>query len=280
MPELPEVEIVVRGLAPLVSGRRVRKVEVFDSKLALRPDDLPQNSTICTVTRSAKETVFHLVPPGKRKPSLWLCVHLRMTGRLIWSDAPAVDRHRHLRAHIILDRGSLSFFDSRRFGILRLLRDLNGAFPSGIDPLGDGFTLERLSELLDGSRQQIKPWLMRQDRLAGLGNLYASEILHAAQLSPFRMAGELDWVEVERLHRVTRRLLERAIRHCGTTFSDFQDSRGQSGRFRRYLNVYDREGKPCHRCRMLVVRVVQQGRSTYYCPKCQRVGRISRPIAR
>ena len=274
MPELPEVETVARGLAPLISGLRVLRLDVFDRKLAVQPDQLGPGLVVRKVTRIGKEVVIHLAQPRVRRPVRWLCVHLRMTGRLIWTEHSPTGNHRHLRARIVLDRGNLLFFDSRRFGTLRVLDEIDGAFPSGVDPLADEFTLERLSELLDGSRQQIKPWLMRQDRLVGLGNLYASEICFLARLSPFHPAGELKPSQVERLHRVTRRLLARAITYCGTTFSDFQDSRGQRGRFRRFLSVYDREGKPCRRCRTLVMRVIQQGRSTFYCPECQQAGRI------
>ena len=143
-----------------------------------------------------------------------------------------------------------------------------GAAPDGVEPLSPELTPAVYAGLLDGSAQPLKPWLLRQDRLVGLGNIYASEILHAARLSPFREAGSLDRNEVRRLHGATRRILERAIRACGTTFSDFQDARGVEGSYQRYLAVYEREGRPCRRCRAPIERVVQQQRSTYYCPQC------------
>jgi len=123
--------------------------------------------------------------------------------------------------------------------------------------------------MLADSRQEIKPWLLRQDRLTGLGNIYASEILARARLHPARLAGSLGVDEIRRLHRATVTILRRAIRHCGTTISDFQDSAGQSGDFQRFLAVYGHADDPCRRCRTKVKRMVQQGRSTFFCPVCQ-----------
>jgi len=269
MPELPEVETIVRGLAPLLVGRRVRRLVVLDSKLTLRPGQLPRGRIIHEVVRLGKEIAINLSQKTGRKQPLWLCVHLRMTGKLIWSDSPNPPHARHLRARITLDRGSLLFIDSRRFGILRLLTSLDNAFPGGIDPLANDFTVGRLGELLSGSPQEIKPWLLRQDRLAGLGNIYASEILFAAWLAPQRRVASLERAEIKRLHGNTRRLLKRAIKYCGTTIADFQDGRGKSGRFQRRLKVYGREGAPCPRCGQPIARITQHGRSTFFCPACQ-----------
>lgn len=269
MPELPEVETVARGLSPLLVGRRVKKLEVFDQKLAVKPRQLPRNRAIQSVQRHGKEIVLDLCDTAARPARLWLCVHLRMTGRLIWMPPPYSPPERHLRARIALDQGDLLFIDARRFGTLRLLHDLTDAFPPGLEPLSPEFTPTIMAGLLGQSTQEIKPWLLRQDRLVGLGNIYASEILFAAKISPLRPAGSLSKAETRRLHNNTRRILERAIKYCGTTFSDFQDGRGQSGRFRRFLKVYGRDGAACRRCGQPIERIVQQGRSTFYCPSCQ-----------
>ena len=184
---------------------------------------------------------------------------------------------RHLRARFKLDGGALLFYDPRRFGTLEVVpadaaqpgapAELQGA---GVDPLGSAFTKAKLATLLEGSRQALKPWLMRQDKLAGIGNIYASEILFAARLHPERLAGSLDSGETTRLHAEIKRVLKAAIKHCGTTFSDFQDAHGAPGGFRRLLKVYGREGQACRACGALVQRVVQQQRGTFYCPACQR----------
>jgi formamidopyrimidine-DNA glycosylase len=192
-----------------------------------------------------------------------------MTGRLSWHADPARADRTHLRARFDLDRGALLFHDTRRFGTFTWHRSREAARPAGIDPLSPRLTPVAMSNLLRGSRQNVKAWLLRQDRLVGLGNIYASEILHAARISPLRSTESLDDEEVRDLLLSTRRILRRAIRNCGTTFSDFQDARGLTGSYQRYLVVYGRAGERCRRCGGGVRRVVLQQRSTFFCPDCQ-----------
>jgi formamidopyrimidine-DNA glycosylase len=273
MPELPEVETVARQLAPLVEGRRVREVRILDP--LLRNGRVPpvRGREVRRVHRIGKQVALELSPRKQADASLWALVHLRMTGRLIFVDpnTPITPEHRkRLRARFRFDRGELWFVDTRRFGTLRWARTRDEAEPPGVDPTTDAFTPARLAELLRGTRGgRLKPWLLRQDRLVGLGNIYASEILWVSRLSPFREPGSLDPAETRRLHRATRRVLARAIDNCGTTFSDFQDARGVEGSYQRFLKVYDREGQRCRRCRGRIERVVQQQRSTYHCRGCQ-----------
>jgi formamidopyrimidine-DNA glycosylase len=266
MPELPEVETVARQLAPFLRGRQVRRFRIHDSLLRVGRIPAVRGREIVDVTRSGKRVLIEM---SKRPGSgpLWLAVHLRMTGRLLYEEEGSgpVD---HLRATFVLDRGRLLFADTRRFGTFHWHGNAEEAKPEGVEPLSDALTPAVYAKLLGKSSTPLKPWLLRQDKLVGLGNIYASEILHAAKLSPFRPAGSLDRKEVKRLHGATRRILERAIRACGTTFSDFQDARGVEGSFQQYLAVYDRDGRPCRRCRTPIERVVQQQRSTYYCPRC------------
>ncbi|MBP7146271.1 MAG: bifunctional DNA-formamidopyrimidine glycosylase/DNA-(apurinic or apyrimidinic site) lyase [Acidobacteria bacterium] len=268
MPELPEVETVARQLAPLVRGRHVRGLEVFDPRL--HPERCPPigGFRVADVYRGGKQVLFELRPPRPGAP-LWLAVHLRMTGRLIWTAARQRAPREHVRARLALRGGSVSLVDPRRFGTFTWLADPGGA-STGIDPTGPAFTRAVLTDLLTGSRQPMKPWLLRQDRLVGIGNIYASEILHRARISPLRPANTLNEREIGRLHASIRHILARAIECCGTTFSDFQDARGEQGGFQKFLAVYEREGKPCRRCRTPIRRLVQQQRSTYYCPTCAR----------
>ena len=278
MPELPEVETVARQLGLRLVGRTVRRLQIFDPLLRNGRTPRVAGRSIRGVTRSGKRVLIELSPGAGVKGGLWLAVHLRMTGRLLWTDERR--DHEHLRARFRLDGGELLFLDTRRFGTFDWYRSSAAAAPAGIDPLSPELTPRRLAELVRSSTQELKTWLLRQDRLVGLGNIYASEILHAARLSPFREGRSLSQAEVERLHRCTRRILERAIRNCGTTFSDFQDARGLSGSYQRLLAVYDREGRPCRRCRAPIQRVVQQQRSTFFCPGCQGRGRTSARRAR
>jgi formamidopyrimidine-DNA glycosylase len=191
-----------------------------------------------------------------------------MTGRLLYGGGHDASG-RHVRARIRLDRGTLLFSDARRFGTLTVHRGAEPPRLPGVDPLSRGFTPRSLAGLLGRSRQEIKPWLLRQDRIAGIGNIYASEILHAARINPRRCAGLLAPGEIRRLHEAVVRTLRRAVTHRGTTISDYQDSRGRSGGFQRLLAVYGREGRPCRRCGQAVVRCVQQGRGTWFCRRCQ-----------
>jgi formamidopyrimidine-DNA glycosylase len=272
MPELPEVETVASQLDPLIAGRAVRSLRILDSLLGTLPVGRVRGSRVARVFRLGKQVVLELERRTRTVPRLWLAVHLRMTGRLLWrpGDNPvgAADRP-HLRARLALDGGTVDFVDPRRFGVIHLADDLQLLEPAGTDPTGSSFTRGLLRRLLAGSGQEIKPWLLRQDRITGLGNIYASEILARSRLHPARRAGSLDTAEVRRLHAATVAILKQAIRHCGTTFSDFQDSRGDSGGFQRFLKVYGHEGDPCRRCRAPVKRMVQQGRSTFFCPACQ-----------
>ena len=269
MPELPEVETVARQLAPRLVGRTVRGLRILDPRLRTRRTPRIAGRSVAEVGRSGKRVLIGFSASGAAGSPIWLAVHLRMTGRLLWS-TPGSALAERVRARLLLDRGELCFVDMRRFGTFDWYGSREAAEPAGTDPLSPDLTAGRLAALLDGSTQSLKAWLLRQDRLVGLGNIYASEILHAARLSPFRAAGSLTADEVRRLHRTTRRILQRAIRSCGTTFSDFQDASGLSGSYQRLLAVYGREGTRCRRCRTPVERVVQQQRSTFHCPGCQR----------
>lgn len=269
MPELPEVETVARQLAARVRGRTVLGLRIYDSRLRSSPTPRLRGRRVCSVGRSGKRVLIELSPVRGNGRPLWLAVHLRMTGRLIWVDDGRAAGRSHLRARMTLDRGTVLFIDTRRFGTFGWYGTREEADPDGTEPLSTQFTLPRLARLLLGSKQNVKAWLLRQDRIAGLGNIYASEILHDAGISPWREAGSLERGEVRRLRVSTRRILRRAIRHCGTTFSDFQDARGVTGSYQQYLAVYGREGLPCPRCRKAIDRCVQQQRSTFHCPACQ-----------
>jgi len=264
MPELPEVETVARQLDPLLRGGWVLGIEVYDPTVAEPRVGEVVGMHVDRVFRRGKQVVIQLDEPGARR---WLAIHLRMTGRLLFGEAGADERH--LRMRFELDRGWLRFVDPRRFGTVRIHRTLAETRPAGLEPLSRQHTAAALAGLLAGSSQPLKPWLLRQDRLVGIGNIYASEILFAARLSPDRPAGDLSPAEVRRLHRAVRRVLRAAIEACGTTFSDFQDARGTEGSFGELLTVYGRAGQPCRRCSGTVTRVVQAGRSTFWCERCQ-----------
>ncbi len=269
MPEMPEVETVVRSLRKHLVGRRIRRVEVRDEKLGGFDLQATAGRTIRGVLRSGKEIVLDV--STLRKP-LWLCVHLRMTGKLIYLEPKAPLDERHLRALFRLNRGTLCFYDARRFGRIRLASHPNEFAPPGVEILSDEFTAAKLKQLIANTRTPIKTWLLRQDRVVGFGNIYAAEVCHAAGIDPRRPAGLLADAEVGKLHRHTRRIFAKAIEAGGTTIFDFIDGDGRSGTYRRFLKVYGRAGKRCRRrgCEGVIKRIVQAGRGTFYCPTCQK----------
>lgn len=270
MPELPEVETVVRQLAPGLLGRRVERIVILDPKLAGLDVESASGREIVEVRRLGKQIGIGMNGGAAGDGSLWMAFHLRMTGRLIAGTDRAGQNDRHLRAELIMDRGNLLFYDTRRFGTIRMASTADELLPSAVDPLSRQFTAKRLAGLIGSTTTPVKPWLMRQDRLVGLGNIYACEILFGCGIDPRTPAGSLDSGQLASLHKETRRVLKLAIEKCGTTFSDFQDSHGQTGSFQEFLRVYGRAGQPCRHCGTAVQRIVQQQRSTFFCPSCQR----------
>ncbi len=271
MPELPEVETVARSLAPLVEGQTVMRVRILDRARLELPTRRLARRHLIRVFRLGKEVLLELAKTSSRR-SCWLGVHLRMTGRLLWRPDRDAAELPHVRAIFELDRGQLVFQDTRRFGTLTLYDALDMAQPAGLDPTTGAFTVEALrAQLARGSGAQLlKPWLLRQDRLVGIGNIYAAEIPHHAGLGPHRTVGSLHRAEIGRLHLAIREVLTAAIDACGTTFSDFQSGRGVEGSYQQHLRVYGREGEPCPRCGATIEKLTQQQRSTFYCPGCQR----------
>ena len=289
MPELPEVETVVRELSPQVVGICFADLRVFDPRLAHLEGFALRGFSVSQLSRFGKYIVFTL--RGPKQPEKYLAIHLRMTGRLFWleentdaDDSPLQEslharipyvhevslKPAHIRFSISAEGGSLVFADPRRFGTVELIDSPESLLSGGIDPTKDNFTTEALAALLAKGKQPLKTWLLRQDRLVGVGNIYASEILYRAKLHPFRATGNLKKQEISALHQATREILLAAIERNGTTFSDFQKPSGETGGFQDFLQVYERENEECASCGKPIERVTQAGRSTYFCPRCQK----------
>lgn len=268
MPELPEVETVARQLDQALPGRKIIDLLVLDHKLGHLLASLPtlRGAAFKRVRRLGKQVVLELDGTGHRPT--WMLVHLRMTGRLLVLDQ-AQELPRHARFTISMDRGHLCFADSRRFGTALLTTQESDMRAPGLDPFEAACTPVQLQHLAQHSSSPIKLWLLDQHKVTGLGNIYACEILHAAGLSPHRRANSLGSDDWKRLHREMRRILRRAIDLCGTTFSDFQDSRGVEGSFGKLLRVYGRHGEACPRCGALVQRETQAQRGSWWCQGCQ-----------
>jgi formamidopyrimidine-DNA glycosylase len=273
MPELPEVETIVRGLQPGLVDRSFRRIRV------LRPDVLRQPArsfsaglrgrTVESVSRRGKNIVIALSGDGV------LVVNLGMTGRLLLAGPEA--RATHPAVRFTLDRGpTLVFDDVRRFGALEVLTADDWHRRSGRlgpEPLSAGYTAARLHTDLSGSASPIRSWLLDQRRVAGVGNIYANEALYLAGIHPRRPAKSVSEPEARALHRAIRKVLRQAIRNRGTTLRDYRDASGSPGENAVTLLVYGRTGEPCHNCSRGIRRLVFGNRSAFYCPGCQPVRR-------
>ncbi len=277
MPELPEVEYVARQLRQTLIGRAISAVRVNWPRAIAHPDaqtfcaELP-GARILRVDRRAKFLLISL--SGEQT----LVIHRRMTGNLLlfppadqtpWEAVPDP----YDRVVFLLDEGCrLVFTDPRKFGRIALypLSELAAALSGlGLEPLSNEFTPAALAALLAVRARQIKPLLLDQTCIAGLGNIYADESLFRAGIHPLRRADTLTPAEITRLHAAIRAVLELGLQHGGTTFGRHQDLWGQAGRNRDHLAVYKRAGEPCLRCGTPLVRIVVAQRSAHFCPTCQ-----------
>jgi formamidopyrimidine-DNA glycosylase len=276
MPELPEAETIARGLNAALAGRRVLRLRVHREEVVepMSPAGFRRalgGRRIENVGRRAKWIAAQL-DNGHR----WV-TQLRMTGRFTWEPPSRLSSQRHLSLSMLVgeapDGGVLRFFDTRRFGRSWILdpaawAEVDGRL--GVEPLSRRFTPARFAAIVHGSRAPIRNVLLDQNRIAGIGNIYASEACHVAEVDPRRPASSLDTEEVGRLRNAIRSVLRSAVDRRGTTFSDYRDVLGGSGEFQNLLDVYGRAGEICRRCGEQIERAVLAGRSLFYCSGCQR----------
>jgi formamidopyrimidine-DNA glycosylase len=269
MPELPEVETIRRSLLPHVTGALITSVEVrerrFRQPIARGFERRLRGRRIQALRRVGKYLLFDL------DLGLHLLVHLGMSGSLEVRRAGApTAAHDHVR--LGLGAGvMLVFNDARRFGLMRIgapveLTELVGVGP---DPLAADWSAEHLQPLVRGRARPIKNILMDQELLAGIGNIYANEILFQAGIRPTRRGRTLRRVDLERLAHAVRAVLTLAVECGGSSISDFRDGDGRPGYFQLQFQVYDRAGDPCRTCGTVIRRVVMSGRSSFYCRRCQ-----------
>lgn len=274
MPELPEVETIVRSLQPRLTGLNFVEALVTLPKVIRTPgaDDFKEKISgkkIITISRRGKYLLFHL------NEKLNLLVHLRMTGSLVYcSPEEAVAKHTHLI--FSLSNGyQLRYTDMRQFGRFSLLpnqalHELAGYKDLGPEPLEANFTAAYLKKELQRRRGRLKPLLLDQTFIAGLGNIYTDEALHRAKINPERQVSTLTPEEATALHQAIGEVLREGIANRGTTVRDFIDGNGQPGGFQMFLRAYGKEGRPCHYCGANIVRKKIGGRSSYFCPACQK----------
>lgn len=282
MPELPEVETVRRMLASAIPGRCIAAAEVSRKRLRTASlASLPQalvGRTFAPPRRTGKFLLLDL------DADVTLLSHLGMSGRWLWWPAGRTPDdtldHVHLRLRF-RDGGTLGYQDVRRFGMLRVvptarLHEDASLRLLGPDPLAERRDGPALREAAAGSRTTIKVWLLDQRRMAGVGNIYASEVLFRTGIHPQRCAGRLTPAEWDRLAVEIPRVLEESIARMGTTFSTYRTIWNEPGQYGDELLVYDREGAPCRTCGTPVRRIVQAARATFLCERCQPRGRVSR----
>tara|TARA_B100000242_G_scaffold288870_1_gene257707 strand:+ start:3905 stop:4759 length:855 start_codon:yes stop_codon:yes gene_type:complete len=283
MPELPEVEIVKRGLDPVMRSQVINECEIFRSNLRY-----PFPPDFCEVLRGAK--VESLCRRGK-----YLLIYLSNGYGLIWhlgmsgsvkifpakQSYPSFERVKHDHVVIHMQGGAvIVYHDPRRFGFMLLEKteNLNCIRPfskMGPEPLGNAFNGDVLAELLQGRKSNIKAALLDQNVIAGIGNIYACEALYMARIDPARICTSLDKKEVESLARSVRQVLQKAIQAGGSSLKDYCHTDGNLGYFQHMFGVYNREGENCPDCDCDlsvtggVQRIVQNGRSTFYCPRQQ-----------
>jgi formamidopyrimidine-DNA glycosylase len=282
VPELPEVETIRRQLAPALEGRGLERLEVLDPRWC---EPAPPEALSDAVDGRRIE---HLGRRGKYlicslEDEVHLVMHLRMTGNLLLVRAEGDDRERpHVRARLHLDgRERLLFLDVRRFGTgVVLLGDdaLADYFAGrvGVEPLSPDFTADALRAEARGRRAPVKAFLLSQERVAGVGNIYADEALFRARIHPLRPVGTLKRAQVEALRDAVVESLEAGIDAKGATIDDFRHADGASGSFQDRFLVHRREGEPCPRCGRRIEKLRAAGRGTYVCRSCQRPPRVRR----
>jgi formamidopyrimidine-DNA glycosylase len=279
MPELPEVETTVRQVRPALVGQRITGVRVrwAGSVAGRSAGALRRALTGKRIERVTRRGKFFVLDLGQAAHGMaHLVGHLRMSGRL-WIEREDLPHDAHARVEIGLGRRQrLVFADVRKFGRLYFTQQPEEIFGHlGPEPLSSTFTPAWLAEALGRRRRRIKPLLLDQTFIAGLGNIYTDESLFAARIHPLTLAHTLGPAAVSRLRTSIRRVLSAAIRHEGSSFdSYYRTPEGRSGRYQDRLFVYGRGGRPCRRCGATIVRIVVTQRGTHVCPRCQPTPRL------
>jgi formamidopyrimidine-DNA glycosylase len=274
MPELPEVETIRRSLEMILPGRTITAISVREPRLRFAVDevgltDLILRRKVARLTRRAKYLIIHFTKGS------CLIIHLGMTGQvLILPAAAPLDKHDHVI--FALNNGlEMRFRDPRRFGCIiaveeEKLRDHQALKNLGPEPLSDEFTPDYLFRRSRKSKKPVKNFIMDQQIIVGVGNIYASEALFLAGIHPLRAAGRISLERWQKLRGAIRQVLQEAIALGGTTIDDFRNSDGSSGYFQQKLRAYGRRGEPCPQCQTAIRSQVVAGRSTFYCSNCQK----------
>lgn len=284
MPELPEVETIKNDLKEKILNKKITETVVRKKGIirgsALKFSQILENNSFVDIGRIGKLIIFKLNQGG------FMLVHLKMTGQLVYEFGSALVAGGHFtdnfqtlpnkHSHVIFkfkDGSELYYNDLRQFGFLEIvdqktLEIIKDKY--GLEPLTSNFTLENFKKALAGRRVAVKAALLNQSIIAGIGNIYADEILFAAGIAPYRGVNSLSERELKNIFQAISAILKKAIKYRGTTFSNYVDSSGRKGGFSRFLRAYGRGGQKCHKCGQVIKKVKLAGRGTSYCENCQK----------
>lgn len=275
MPELPEVETIRRSLEEKIKGKTFVGVEVFLEKMfkginSEDPETGINGRKVNSIERRGKYLIIHLTG------GMAMVIHLRMTGQLMYC-TPEQEKAKH--THIIFqlnDKCELRFADQRQFGKVQLvlekeLDSISGLKSLGVEPFSSDFSREWFKKELRNRRTKVKPLLLDQTFVAGIGNIYADEALFRGKINPERVAATLSPREVSNLFIAIREVLEEGIANKGTSIKDYVDGEGRQGNNQNNLKVYGRDGEPCIKCAKPIEKKSIGGRSSHFCPRCQKL---------
>jgi len=275
MPELPEVQTIVTGLNEILKGKTITNTYIYDDMVIGYPDkkqfiEKSKDKKIMSISRRGKYIIVNFDNNQYR-----LVIHLRMSGKLLYKERQE-GREKH--THVVFefnDNTDLRFNNVRKFGRLYFIEDdkfenAGNIDNLGLEPLSDKFSLKLFKEMLDKRKGMIKPLLMNQEFIAGIGNIYADEALFLAKIRPDRKANNLNEKEINALYKQLRKILRKGIKMGGTSISDYVNALGETGKFQKELNVYQREGQKCKICGEEIQKKKISGRSTRFCPNCQK----------
>ncbi|MFN4212470.1 MAG: bifunctional DNA-formamidopyrimidine glycosylase/DNA-(apurinic or apyrimidinic site) lyase [Microgenomates group bacterium] len=286
MPELPEVETIRRQLEKNIVGKTIKDIEILEKKQFIGKKEEVTGKKIDSIKRYGKVLSIKLIQPIKLIKPIYLNIHLKLTGQLLYapnlknpvfSEIIPFTKTNKMPANttrVIIkftDGSGLFFNDLRKFGWIKV--NHKPEIPKGIDVLSKEFTVNYLTVLIKNSNKPIKTLLMDQDKITGIGNIYANDALFLAKIHPKKKAKNLKEEEIKLLYQSIKKVIEQGIKHGGSSGADeaFVQINGTKGKHQRFFLVYQRENQPCPLCKTSIKRIKQNGRSSFYCPKCQKI---------
>jgi formamidopyrimidine-DNA glycosylase len=264
MPELPEVEVIRNELKSKIINQKIKGIQIHWHKSFINLcSGLPHGKKITDIARMGKYIILIL-------EQNFLVIHLRMTGQLIFTHDVNFSKN-HLRASMLMHSGNiLNFYDVRKFGRIYYVADLDDFFTNlGVDALSRKFSINFFKKLLNRKKQRIKSFLLDQQNIAGLGNIYVDECLFLSGIHPKKLSNEIHDKSVQQLYKNIKKILNLAIENMGTTISDYRTTGGGFGNNQNFLKVYKREGESCFHCGSIITKIKINSRSTHFCPVCQ-----------